>query len=169
MLHAAALAVLLAAAPATPAAPAPKELPLAAQVAREVLTPELWSETLAQLVPQAAGQIREMVTAEGGTVDAGLEAALRGIYDRAIPYEFVVDLQAGLLEKNFTPAELAEMRAFYRTPLGRKMRDRMPSVTADATAAAMQRLQGLSSEFQALEPLIHMPQRNGGAVPAVAK
>lgn len=169
MLHTVALAVLLAAAPAPAKTAAPKELPLAAQVAREVLTPELWNQTLEEMVPQIASQIREMVAQNGGKVDDGLEAALRKIYDRTIPYDFVVDLQAGLLEKNFTPAELAELSAFYRTPLGRKMRDRMPSVTADATAAAMQKLQGSSAEFKALEPLIHMPQRNGGAVPAVAK
>lgn len=170
MLHTVALAVLLAApAPAKPAAEANAPR-LSVQVAREVLTPTLWSSTLDQLVPQVANQVREMVAAEGGTVDDGLEAAIRRIYDRAIPYEYVADLQAGLLEKNFTAAELGELRTFYRSPLGRKMLDRMPSITADATAAAMERIQGLASEFkEQLEPLIHLPQEPAEPVPAVAK
>jgi uncharacterized protein len=165
MLNTLVLSALVAAAPAPAQTAAPQqEVPLAVQVAREVLTPELWNRTLDEVVPTAVEQIQAMVAQAGGTVDDGLGAEIRKIYDRAIPYAFVADLQASLLQKNFTPAELVELRDFYRTPLGRKMRDRMPVVTADATAAAMEKVQSMASEFEALAPFIHVPQQ-GGAEP----
>jgi hypothetical protein len=158
MLHALVLSAVVAAAPAQNAAALNAEAPLAVQVARELVTPELWDASLGAVIPQVAGQIREMVTHGGGTVDDGIEGAIRELYDLAIPFADVVDLQAGLLEKNFTQAELLELRTFYRTPLGRKVIARMPGLTADAMAAGMDKMRSRQGEFErVLAPHIHMP------------
>ena len=154
-----ALAAVLASAPAaaTSAGDAPaKEVPVAVQVARELLTPELWSRTLDGIVTQLAGQLRGMAEQNGGTVDAGIEPELRRMYDGMMPYAEVIDMQAGLLQKYFTDPELVQLRDFYRTPLGKKVRDRMPELQQDALGYALQKVQ--SAGFgESLRAHVHMP------------
>lgn len=118
---------------------AAKELPLAVRVAREFLTPESWSRYVDATVAEYAAKHRATAEARGATADAGLEPALREFYLRALPYEEVLDLEASLLQKHFTDAELQELLRFYRTPVGRKMLEKMPEVRRDALALAMQK------------------------------
>jgi hypothetical protein len=79
------LAAVLAASPARESSDAGqvREVPLAVQVAREVLTPELWERTLHGIITQYAARLRAMAEQRGGTVDAGLEDTLRRIYDES--------------------------------------------------------------------------------------
>lgn len=130
---------------------------LAAEVAREVLPEERWNRTVEDLVPQLAERIRSLAAEQGGTVDAGLERAIRALYHEVAPYEAVVALEAGLLRKRFTAEELAELRAFYRTPLGRKVRDRMSAVTEEALTATVARLRDGDGKLARLKAFIHLP------------
>lgn len=118
---------------------AAKEPPLAVRVAREFLTPEFWGQYVDATVAEYAAKYRATAEARGATADAGLEPALRDFYVKALPYEEVLDLEASLLQKHFTEAELQELLRFYRTPVGRKMLEKMPEVHRDALALAMQK------------------------------
>jgi hypothetical protein len=168
MFHALALAALLAAAPgeATPGAGSAKGTSIAAQVAREFLTPDLWERTLKGIIAQYAAQVRAAAQQSGGTVDAGLEATMRRLYDEIIPYGEVVELQASLLQKHFTNSELVKLRDFYRSPLGVKMRDRMPEIQQEALARVLQKVD-MERIGEALRPHFHMPSKGDdpGAAP----
>lgn len=164
MVHALALAAVLAAGPAregNDARPG-KEVPIAVQVARELLTPGLWDRMLNGIVAQYAAQFRAMAEKNGGTADAGLEAAMRRLYDDSIPYGEVIDLQASLFQKYFTDAELVQLRDFYRSPLGMKMRDRMPEIQQDAIALTLEKVD-MQRIGEALRPHFHMPSNGEGS------
>jgi hypothetical protein len=133
-----------------------REVPLAVQVAREILTPELWDRTVNGIVAQYAAQVRAMAQQKGGTVDAGLEATLRRLYDELTPYSWAVDLEASLLQKHFTEAELVQLRDLYRSPLGMKMRDRFPEIQQDAVGLELQKLD-MERIGKALRPHFHAP------------
>jgi len=133
-----------------------KNVSLAVQVAREFLTPQLWNRTVNSLVAQYAAQLRAMAARNGGTVDDGLEAALRQIYDEYLPYSAVIDLQAKLLERHFAKAELVQMRRLYRSPLGIKMRDRMPEIQQDAVQMTLQKLNAARIS-EVLRSHLHLP------------
>jgi hypothetical protein len=117
-----------------------KDPPTAVRLAREFLTPDLWSRYLDATVAEYAAKYRSTVEKRGGTADAGLETAIRDYYAKALPYQDVLDLEASLLQKHFTEPELQELLRFWQTPLGRKMRDKMPDVQRDAMALAMQKV-----------------------------
>ncbi len=116
------------------------EPPTAVRLAREFLTAELWSRYLDGTVAEYAAKYRATVEKRGGTADAGLESAIRDYYAKTLPYEEVLDLEASLLQKHFTEPELQELLRFWQTPLGRKMRDKMPEVQRDNLALAMQKV-----------------------------
>lgn len=117
-----------------------KEPPLAVRVAREFLTPDLWSRYIDATVAEYAAKYRATAEQHGATADAGLEPALRAFYVKTLPYEELLDLEASLLQKHFTEAELQELLRFYQSPLGRKMVEKMPELQRDALALEMQKL-----------------------------
>jgi hypothetical protein len=113
-----------------------------------------------------------MAEQNGGTVDAGLQPELRRLYDAMMPYGEVIDMQAGLLTKYFTDAELVQLRDFYRTPVGKKVRDRMPELQQDALGYALQKVQA-AGFGESLRAHVHVPGEGAdapeGKQPAGAK
>lgn len=110
---------------------------LAVELSALVLPPESYR----QITAQTARQVGQMVVAaaqENGQAPAdGLVEEVRAGAEEMTaeimpPYQELVDLQAGLLVKHYTAAELKELLAFYRTPLGKKAIRIMPEVAADA-------------------------------------
>jgi uncharacterized protein len=69
------------------------------------------------------------------------------------PYQEMVDMQAGLLVKHYTAAELKELLAFYQTSLGKKVIRIMPEVAADVMGwmqtVLKQRLPAAGERFKA--------------------
>ncbi len=158
------VAAVLAAAPAAPKQPASQET-AAVQLAREVMPLQSYQRLIDVITVQVAQQIRAVAVQNGARVDAGLDDAVRKLYVESLPYSEMVDLQAGLLEKYFSDAEIVQIRDFYRTPVGAKMRDRMPEIMQDAMAFAMQKVQGKSQEIrEQMKRYIHKDE--GAAKPA---
>jgi hypothetical protein len=167
------LAAIAVAAAALAEAQAPaggQDAPLAAQVAREMLTPEMWRRTVEGIVKQTAERFRAMAAQSGGSTDDGLEPAVRKLYDDLLPYGDVVQLQSDLLAKNFTAPELTQLRDFYRSPLGAKVRDRLPEMMQEGLLLGLQRVQAQQSKIdQALAPHFHPPDQPAAKKPARAK
>lgn len=110
-----------------------KEPPTAVRLAREFLTPDLWSRYLDSTVAGYAAKYRATVERRGGAADAGLESAIRDYYAKALPYDEVLDLEASLLQKHFTEPELQELLRFWQTPLGRKSGTRCRTCSGTAS------------------------------------
>ncbi len=139
------------------AAPA-KDAPVAVQVAREILTPAIWERTVAGIVKQTCDRFRAIAAQGGGSADEGLEPAVRKLYDDLLPYADVADLQAGVLAKSFSEPELLQLRDFYRSPLGQKVRDRLPEAMQETLLVGLQRVQKHQAKIdEALAPHFRGP------------
>ena len=138
-------------APVKAAAPARREVP-AVVLSRFVLSEAAWSRmqagTAAQLQRYIEAALRESGTEPPKDFAARFSAEFLGI----ISYQEVIDLQAGLLAKYYTDAEIKELLAFYKTPLGQKMIRAMPEVSQDVNgqmlAIVQRRLPGLIEKMQ---------------------
>ncbi len=158
------VAAVLAAAPAAPKQPASQET-AAVQLAREVIPLQSYHRLIDGITVQVAQQLRAAAVQSGARIDAGFDDALRNLYVELLPYSDMVDLQARLLGKYFSDAEIVQIRDFYRTPVGAKMRDRMPDVMQDAMAFAIRRVQDKSQAIQErMKQYIH--KDGGTAKPA---
>lgn len=78
------------------------------------------------------------------------QATSRLMRDPALIDEMMAEM-APLYARNYTVAELKELAAFYRTPLGRKMMALTPRLTAESMALGQKvvapRLNGLMQDF----------------------
>jgi hypothetical protein len=135
----------------------------AVELSRTVLTQETWDRTLKAANAQTAEQLVAMVQRSGGTVAPEFAAAFEAEFSKMVPYQEIVDLQAGLLAKHYTEAEIRQLLAFYKTPIGQKMIRVMPEVTADVTAWSMSIMQQrMAGVMERLAPLIRAQGAEGG-------
>ena len=123
----------------TPSSGAPSAKPPAAatELARALLSQQQWSKVLDSYASSLSGQVSEALLSRGEKVPDDLRGKLRSELDRALPYQQTVQAQADALAKALTPDELKRTVAFYQSPTGRKVLERLP----DAQSAVAQQLQ----------------------------
>lgn len=119
----------------------------AVEVARVALPRASWDQVVAASgaqMDQMAGQIVQSSVPEADRA-AALEVLRAGMKDylaSTMPsYEEMLDFQAGLLAKHWSEAELRELAAFYRSPVGQKTVRVMPEVMRDAMGWMQARVQ----------------------------
>jgi uncharacterized protein len=149
-------ASLVAVAPAGAAEKPSRKQQLAVQLSRIALPEANWDQMIANAKEQVRASVEQSLQASGQTLPARLrkviDGELEGLFD-AIMYTYpeMVDLQAGLLVKHYTEAELDQLVAFYRTPVGQKSIQVMPAVMQDAMGAFQARAQErMPAQLQAL-------------------
>lgn len=131
------LSLFLSAAPLPAHADAKNDL--AAKLAAKVMPRETWDQMMAAIWDAQAPMFERMLE---GKPEAGkkIAAIFKDRFSKALPYQEMVDLQAGLLAKYYSPEELKSLIAFYDSPVGRKTLAVMPKITADAAAWSQQRM-----------------------------
>ncbi|MCG8354672.1 MAG: DUF2059 domain-containing protein [Kiloniellales bacterium] len=111
-----------------------------------------------QLVQSTSQQIIQLLA----TLNPGHEDTIRGLVEVHIMPEFrrrlpeFQGLSAELYARHFTAAELDEVIAFYRTPVGQKTIEKLPVITQESIrlgeawggAVALEAIQGLIPELQ---------------------
>jgi uncharacterized protein len=119
-------------------------LPTAAQevtpeslnAARELMTlsrtDKFLDQSISTMLPQVAQLLEKANPEKGAVVRSMMEEFVLPEMRRSIP-EAVEDI-AAIYARNFTRDELNEVIAFYKTPVGQKFLDRMPSIMTDLTA-----------------------------------
>lgn len=132
------LALVLAAAPAA-AQPEPAESELAA--ARELLEVSRSRENFIR------GMEIGMEAGMGGQLSPELRRAVREVLDEHFPYEDLAPGMARLYADLYTEEEIRAMIAFYRTPLGQRMIETLPDLTAGSQRVAQERLQVVMPEL----------------------
>jgi len=127
--------ILLAAGPA--AAQTAKPSPSAVAIAREILEVKGSTQLFDPVVPGVIEQVRQMFLQSNPMVGKDLaEVATKLQKDEA---RRVDEVRNSLFEQyatRFTEAELKEMLAFYKTPLGKKMVEEEPKVLEESMNAA---------------------------------
>jgi hypothetical protein len=135
MIAATALALLLTAAPA-PAPKATAPATPAAELARFALPEANWDrineQTRAQVLQMLVTQLRAQPDLPAG-FEEELTRQTTEMWKTLMPsYQELVDFQAGLIAKHYTPDEQRQLLAFYRSPLGQKSIRLQPEIMQDA-------------------------------------
>lgn len=169
---------LLAAEPAAPAKPAPKAAapaaapaplatrgpvapPSAAQLAaaQELLLAMGLDKSFDEMAAKAADmQIRQM------PMLASSRQTMLDFFRKYMSWDSIKDDMARVYAENFTESELKELTAFYQTPIGKKLAQRLPELTSRGSEVAMQRVQAHMPELQqAIAQEMQKSRANAGA------
>ena len=71
------------------------------------------------------------VDAQGKAVPPNAAEVYKELTRSAMPYEEVLEWSADAYEKNFSPEELQDLIAFYKSPVGAKIGQRSPEIIGD--------------------------------------
>ncbi|OVZ22438.1 hypothetical protein CDO38_18320, partial [Pseudomonas aeruginosa] len=87
--------------------------------------------------------------------------------DRAIGWDKIKPELIKLYTTNFTESELKDLNAFYQSPLGKKVLEKMPRLTAESAQLTQAKLQGAVEPVNKL--MADMDKELGVAAPAQKK
>ena len=107
-------------------------------LAKALLTSEQWGKVLDSYASSLASQVSQALLAKGEKVPDNLRGNLRTELEKTLPYQQTVQAQAEALAKELTPDELKRTAAFYGSPRGRKVLEKLP----EAQSEVAQELQG---------------------------
>jgi hypothetical protein len=130
---------------ASPAAPGPKSQAKApsepARALSRALVPEPnWERLLDRSAEGLSDAVARSLMAKGEKVPGDLQATLRRELAKDLKYAEAIEAQAQALEKRFTGDELKKATAFYSSPLGKKMLDRLPDAQSEVGGQLQERL-----------------------------
>jgi hypothetical protein len=131
-------------------AQAPAEAPADAVVAaKELVTSMKLADQLKTLLPIIMQALKPAIVQNRPEVerdyDALLPLMLEVTNQRIGEY---IDVMATIYARNFTADELRQVAAFYQTPTGRKMLEKLPALTQESMMAGQRFGQALSKEFE---------------------
>jgi uncharacterized protein len=89
-----------------------------------------------------------------------LEPVMRAFFERYVSWDATKGEYARLYAMHFSEAELRELAAFYRTPLGRKLADVTPSLTIEGGKLGQRLVEQNMGELQRMI-LEHMTRPSG--------
>ncbi len=135
--------------------------PEALQAARDLVA-VVSKETMRQMVTQVTAQVWPVVERGLRVKQPGISPAvvgeLRTEFER-IQLEYMSGLMSDapvIYARHFSAAELRELLAFYRTPIGEKALRELPQITAEAMALIMPRLQQVQTQvMEAFTKVLH--------------
>lgn len=140
----------------------PRRLELARQIVDIAFPPEGRREMLLRAGDTMAAQARTALSSNAGPAfDAGMEQILQRFFDRSrsMTERAVDEHEAALFEaiargyaRQFTAAELTEIRAFVATPTGAKYVRRSPELLSDPDVARANSAY-MATVFAGLQPL----------------
>ncbi len=137
--------MLLTAGPAPAQAPSPEAL----AAARELVTASHAADQIKRVVPLLMQQLRPAIVQGRPEVDRAYDAIapilLESLNSR---FQEFIDLIAPIYANNFTASELHDIAAFYRTPTGQKLMEKLPGVTQQSFAAGQKFGQTLALDVQ---------------------
>jgi len=108
--------------------------PEAMNAARSLVTTMKLADQYKALLPAILLGLKPVLTQDRPEIERDYDAMLPAIADAFAPYySAMVDGIATIYANNFTVAELREIEAFYRQPIGQKLLDKWPSLTQQAT------------------------------------
>jgi len=134
-----------------PAAAQNAATPESLQAARDLVA-VVSKDTMGQLVTQVTAQVWPMLErglrAKQPDISAAVLADLRKEFER-IQLEYMSGLMndaPSVYARHFSAAELRELLAFYRTPIGVKALHELPQITAEVMGMIMPRLQQVQQQ-----------------------
>jgi hypothetical protein len=130
------VACLLLSAPATWAQ---TPTPDAMAAARSLVNTMKLADQYKALLPAILLSLKPALTQDRPEIEQDYDAMMPMIADAFTPYyTSMVDGIAAIYAANFTAAELRDIEAFYRQPVGQKMLEKMPAISQQALAVGQE-------------------------------
>ena len=153
------LLILLAAALlcAAPAAAQDEPTPGEAAAVRELLEASRTRENFIRAM--------ELGMEQGGMAQMtpAMRTVLREFMDEHFRYEDLEPAFVRMYADAFTEQEIRDLAAFYRTPLGQRVVETLPEITAASQRIAMERLQTVMPQL--MQQIMEAMQAEGGTTP----
>ena len=113
--------------------------PDAMAAARSLVTTMKLADQYKALLPAILLGLRPALTQDRPEIEHDYDAMMPTIADAFTPYySAMIDGIATVYANNFTAAELGEIEAFYRQPIGQKMLERLPVINQQAIAVGQE-------------------------------
>jgi hypothetical protein len=125
------------------AAPKPRAAvpsPAARELSRALLPQQQWDRLLDSYASSLSGHVSQALMSRGEKVPDGLQASIRTELGNRLRYEQTVDAQAEALAGQLSPDELKKAVAFYSSPAGKKVVEKLPEAQAETGEDLQQRL-----------------------------
>ena len=139
------LVTLLCGGPAAAQTPPPDSL----AAAKELVVTMRAADQLKNLLPVIMQQLKPAIVQGRPQIekdyDAIMPALMEGMVARSSE---LVDLIAVVYARNFTAAELRQVSAFYRGPVGQKFLEKMPTITQESMQAGQKWGQTVAGEMR---------------------
>jgi|HubBroStandDraft_5_1064220.scaffolds.fasta_scaffold46485_3 hypothetical protein len=98
---------------------------------RTVVPPAAYDGMLEQMYAQMSAAMQK----QGGTaMPAAQQKALKDVVKEVLPYEDLISWSTDVYLKHFTRKEIDDLAAFYRTPTGKKVAEKLPQITGEVGA-----------------------------------
>ena len=122
-----------------PASRAQAPTPDAMAAARSLVNTMKLADQYKALLPAILLSLKPALTQDRPEIEQDYDAMMPMIADAFTPYyTSMVDGIAAVYATNFTAAELREIEAFYRQPVGQKMLEKMPAIGQQALAVGQE-------------------------------
>jgi len=131
------------------AQPAAAPTPDALAAARELVQVARAADQLKLILPSIIQALKPAVVQGRPEVERDFDAFAPALLDNMsarLP-EFADEIVL-IYARNFTPGEMREMTAFYRTPVGQKLLEKLPTVTQESMRAGQAWGQRIGAEVQ---------------------
>jgi uncharacterized protein len=139
--------VLVVSAPAQ--SPSPSPSPEAIAAARDLLVAMRAADQFKMLLPAIMKAMRPTVVQNRPDVASDYDALVPKLLERASArIDNLLDRMAPIYARNFTVAELKDIVAFYRSPTGQRLVDRLPAIAQESMAAGQEFGRELLPELQ---------------------
>jgi hypothetical protein len=113
--------------------------PDAMAAARSLVNTMKLADQYKALLPAILLSLKPALTQDRPEIEQDYDAMMPMIADAFTPYyTSMVDGIATVYANNFTAAELREIEAFYRQPVGQKMLEKMPAIGQQALAVGQE-------------------------------
>jgi hypothetical protein len=113
--------------------------PDAMAAARSLVNTMKLADQYKALLPAILLSLKPALTQDRPEIEQDYDAMMPMIADAFTPYyTSMVDGIATVYANNFTAAELREIEAFYRQPVGQKMLEKMPAISQQALAVGQE-------------------------------
>jgi hypothetical protein len=113
--------------------------PDAMAAARNLVTTMKLADQYKALLPAIMFGLRPALTQDRPEIERDYDAMMPAIADAFTPYySEMIDGIATIYATNFTVAELHEIEAFYRQPVGQKMLEKLPAISQQALAVGQE-------------------------------
>jgi uncharacterized protein len=105
---------------------------LALQLVELVQPESSYRAGLQQMMDQMLPSLEAQARASGKPLPADTRQRMNAVLLEVVPYPEMKQWSAEIYAQRFTRAELKELLAFYRTPVGRKLASKLPEIMGEA-------------------------------------